>query len=118
MRPDFEDERGTITNILQEPVANIALITSKRGTVRSNHWHKEDHHWIFVLSGSVQYSERNLDGSGVTHQVFSKGDRFFTPALKVHRVTFLEDSVILSMSKNAQTQEQHDLDCIPESFIK
>ncbi len=115
---EFKDERGTITNILQEPCGNVAYITSKRGTVRSNHWHKEDSHWIFVVSGSVQYSQRDLDGKNVTHEVYTAGERFFTPARVVHRVTFLEDSAIVSMSKNPQTEDHHAADCIPEAFVK
>lgn len=116
---EFKDDRGTITNILQESCANVAVITSKRGTVRSNHWHKNDSHWIYVLSGSVQYSERNLTAPyEMTHEVYTAGQRFFTPVKKVHRVTFLEDSVIISMSKQPQTEEHHAEDCIPEAFVQ
>lgn len=115
----FEDDRGIITNVLQEKCANVAVITSKAGTVRSNHYHKKDSHWIYVLSGSVQYSERNLEAPyAITHTVFSAGERFFTPVMKVHRVTFLEDSVIISMSKEPQTENRHKKDCIPELFNK
>lgn len=115
--PTFRDERGTIVNVLQEPCENVAVIHSCKGSVRSNHWHKQDSHWIYVLSGSVEYSERNLLAPFLpTHKIYQAGERFFTPIRKVHRVTFLEDSIILSMSKKPQTTKHHMEDCIPEQF--
>lgn len=112
----FTDNRGTITNILQEECKNVALITSTKGSVRSNHWHKKDSHHIFVLSGKLQYDERDLDGSNSTSSIFYPNEKFFTPPNKVHRVLALEDSVFLSLSKEPQTEERHAEDCIPEQF--
>ena len=35
----FSDDRGDITNILDEPITHVAVITSAAGAVRGNHYH-------------------------------------------------------------------------------
>lgn len=114
--PTFTDNRGAIINIYDKPNSNVAYITSVKGSIRSNHYHSHDNHTIYIISGSLKYSERNLDGSNSTEEVFFAGDKFFTPPMRVHRVEFLEDSAILSISNAPQTTDHHSVDCIPEIF--
>ena len=39
LAPPHADERGAIQSLVNFPMKNMSLITSKKGTVRSNHYH-------------------------------------------------------------------------------
>lgn len=114
----FEDARGRIQNLLLTTVRNIALVTSKKGTVRSNHYHKEDWHYLYVISGSFNYYERDVESSGedIEPILVKAGEMVFTPPMKVHRTDFLEDTVMLSMGKNPQDHNHHEEDVVRTSF--
>lgn len=113
----FEDARGVIQNLLLSTVRNVALVTSKKGTVRSNHYHKEDWHYLYVISGSFNYFERDLDGSSDVEPLLVKaGEMVFTAPLRVHRTDFLEDTVMLSMGKNPQDHTRHEEDVVRVPF--
>lgn len=112
----FEDERGIIQNILFQTVSSVALITSKAGTQRSNHYHKENGHYLYVLNGRVKYSERNLDGSESQTAEFGPGEMFFTGPMKVHLCEFIEDSVLISMNLQPRGPENDINDTVKELF--
>ena len=50
----FEDSRGTITDIVEQIDFNGAtIISSKAGSIRGNHYHKESVQYIYVLEGKM-----------------------------------------------------------------
>lgn len=118
LEPPFIDNRGIIQNILNIPINAVALITSKAGAVRSNHWHKENDHYLYILSGSLEYYERALgeDGKDIKPVIYKIGDMFYTGPMKVHKVVFIEDTVMLSLGKNIKTHESHEADLVREDF--
>jgi len=118
LEPPFIDNRGTIQNILNIPINSVALITSNAGAIRSNHWHKENDHYLYIISGSVEYYERDLneDGRNIKPLIFKSGDIFYTPPLKVHKVIFLEHTIMLSLGKNIKTHQAHEDDLVREEF--
>ena len=42
-----EDSRGGILSIVDESIKNVSIITCKTGSIRSNHYHHTDFHFIF-----------------------------------------------------------------------
>ena len=93
----FIDNRGIIQNILNQSINAVAIITSKKGSIRSNHYHKENDHYLYIMSGSLEYYERELDeiGSNIKPIVYKTGEMFYTGPNKVHKVVFLEDTVTI-----------------------
>lgn len=109
----FKDERGYIQNLLNCSINGAAIITSKKDSVRSNHWHKEDFHYLYVLSGSMQYLERSvLSSSGKWEKDFvvKTGQMVFTPPMAIHKTIFLEDTVLISFSKRNRDHNSHEED--------
>ena len=49
------DKRGSIQSLVNFPMKNLSLISSKKGAVRSNHYHLTGWHYMYVLSGSFDY---------------------------------------------------------------
>ena len=40
--PAFVDARGEIINVFEGTTGHVAYITSQKGSVRANHYHKKD----------------------------------------------------------------------------
>jgi dTDP-4-dehydrorhamnose 3,5-epimerase-like enzyme len=113
----FEDDKGLIQNLLLDAtIRSISVITSKHGSIRSNHYHKTDWHYLYIVSGSLRYYERDINGSNKIIKVFKAGEMFFTPPMKVHKVEFLENTIMMSFAKNIRDHKQHEEDLIREEF--
>ena len=50
----FEDERGTIDQLIHEGYAQINVITSKKGVFRGGHYHKENEEAFYLISGKLE----------------------------------------------------------------
>ena len=100
IKPAFSDERGEIANILEEPISHVAIITSKKGSTRANHYHPEQHQYIYLISGSYESISKDLKKkNGAVEKVIVKsGDLVMTPPMIAHAMRFLEDSVMLNLT--------------------
>jgi oxalate decarboxylase/phosphoglucose isomerase-like protein (cupin superfamily) len=105
------DNRGSIQSLVNFPVKNISLISSKKGAVRSNHYHLTDWHYMYVLSGSFDYYYRPTNSNEKLQCVRVKaGQLIFTPPMEDHATVFLEDCDLLAMSRNPRDQEAYEED--------
>jgi quercetin dioxygenase-like cupin family protein len=105
------DERGAIQPLVDFPMKNVSLISSKRGTVRSNHYHLTDWHYIYVLSGSFDYHFRPNGSTEEPKRITLKvGELLFTPPLEEHATVFLEDTQIIVASRNPRDQDIYEAD--------
>ncbi len=116
--PPFTNEAGSIQNLVLRPFTSAAIIESRRGAVRSNHYHKSDHHFLFVLSGRLLYLERPVGAAGLPEpRLFGPGSMFFTPPMREHAVLFLENTVLVSLAKNVRDHEHHEDDLVRVPFL-
>ena len=96
LKPYFthEDERGLITGLVQEGNwKEINIITSKKGTRRGDHYHKETTELFIILSGAIKLhlqEEANRD-KGMILDLF-KGDVFIVEPGTWHTFEVKEDS--------------------------
>lgn len=121
IKPEFVDERGGITKLLDDGKTNIKsvlLITSKAGTVRSNHYHKKDTHYLYVLSGVMEYYERPVKGKTKPKKVtVREGDMVYTPSMMIHATKFLKDTVLLALSTKSRNQKAYEKDTVKVKLI-
>ncbi len=54
LKPVFEDKRGKIFDLVEDPISHIGFITFKKGAMRGNHYHKQSTQYTFVLSGKIE----------------------------------------------------------------
>lgn len=114
----FKNEAGEIQNLLLKPARSVAAIRSVRGAVRANHFHNTDWHYTYVASGRVLYFERALGATEIPKpHVFEAGEVFFTPPNREHAMLFAEDSLIVTIAKNARDHESHESDVVRVTFI-
>lgn len=113
--PHFVDDRGAITSILSgdnPDVKSILLITSKAGSVRSNHYHKKDAHYCYIISGKVEWLEKPVAGGVLESQILEEGDMVFTPPMIMHAAKFLEDTVFFAFATESRLQENYEADTV------
>lgn len=121
IKAEFIDKRGAITRILDDGKTNIKsvlLITSKAGAVRSNHYHKKDTHYLYVLSGKMEYYEKPVKGKAKPKKVIVKaGDMVYTPAMMIHTTKFLQNTVLLTLSTKSRNQKAYEKDTTKINLI-
>ena len=106
----FQDERGLISNIADGNLGDVAVITSSAKSIRANHYHEDDWHLSFLLSGRMIYSWKSLDSSDKGEIEVRASSLFYTPKRTVHRMYFLEVSTFIAVSKLNRNQENYELD--------
>lgn len=119
--PDNRDERGFISKLLPEGavIRDIMYITSRAGSVRSNHYHKTDTHYCFLVSGKAEWYEKPVEGGVLEKEVLNPGDMVYTEAMIIHAVKFLEDSVLLAFSTlPRENQAAYENDTVRVELIK
>ena len=97
---------------------SAVLITSRRGAVRANHYHRTDWHYCYVLAGCIEYHHREHgdDGPGECIMVRA-GQMVFTPPMVDHAMKFPEDTVFLTLSRNPRDQASYEADVVRISFV-
>lgn len=114
----FTDERGQILPLVDLPMKSCVLITSRKGTVRANHYHKTDWHFCYVLSGEIRYHHRPHGDTGPGEvTVVRQGQLFFTPPMVDHAMVFLEDTMFLTLGRNSRAQEVYEADIVRVNYI-
>jgi quercetin dioxygenase-like cupin family protein len=106
----FSDERGAITDLIENEVINaITLITFKKGAVRANHYHKDTVQWNYLISGKVLIRTKEGEGSAVD-SIMTAGDFIVTPAKEQHAIQALEDSTLMVFTRGPRGGKEYEVD--------
>ena len=109
----FKDKRGTLQKIIDGNFSSCIEIFSKKGSIRANHYHKKDKHFMYIISGELLYSYKNRKrGSKVKIKKMKKGDLFFTPAMQEHMAYFTKNTHFLAFSTRKRTRFDYEKDLI------
>ena len=105
------DTRGSIQSIINEKHSNVSIINSNKLTIRSNHYHLTDSHYMYTLSGSYLYFFKQYNSNETLKRIkINKGDLIYTPPLESHVTIFIEDTQLLVISRNFRDQETYESD--------
>lgn len=98
---------------------SVLRITSKKGTVRANHYHKKDYHYCYLVSGRIRYVEREpANQAAPLHEwIIEPGQIFYTRSLVAHAMEFLEDSEFYAFTPRTGEQAQYEDDVVREVLI-
>ena len=110
-----KDVRGSILSIVDEKVKNVSIITCLPKTIRSNHSHKKDWHYMYVLEGVMEYFY--VSGNRIFFMKIKKGENVFTPPKELHATYFPKKTVLLVSSKNKRDKKTYENDTIREKLI-
>ncbi len=106
----FEDSRGQITDIVEQIDFNGAtIISSKAGSIRGNHYHKESVQYIYVLEGKMISRSKKM-GEKLTEVVVKKGDLISHDYNEAHMFEAIEDTTFLVLSSGLRTGKDYEKD--------
>jgi dTDP-4-dehydrorhamnose 3,5-epimerase-like enzyme len=115
------DDRGMIRNILDPEfrVRSVLLITSRAGSIRANHYHKKDSHYVYLLSGRMEYTEQDMHSAKGKKRsyIIDPGDLVLSPPMFAHAMQFLEDSVFLAFTTERREQASYEKDTVRIQLI-
>ncbi|MDA7457733.1 hypothetical protein N8887_00225 [Candidatus Pelagibacter ubique] len=109
------DSRGSILSIVDEKVTNVSIITCLPKTIRSNHSHKKDWHYMYVLEGVMEYFF--VSKNKTFFMKINKGENVFTPPKELHSTYFPVKTVLLVSSKNPRDKKTYEQDTVREKLI-
>jgi quercetin dioxygenase-like cupin family protein len=118
MEKPFVDRRGRIQPLVDLDMKSALLITSRKGTVRANHYHKTDWHFCYVLKGGIDYYERPVGSTRKPKKVHIRaGELFFTPPMVEHAMVFTADTDFLTLSRNKRSHEAYEQDLVRVDLV-
>tara|TARA_B100000315_G_scaffold74900_2_gene68628 strand:+ start:6443 stop:6835 length:393 start_codon:yes stop_codon:yes gene_type:complete len=110
IKPVFKDDRGNIIDILVNvPTEHVSIISSKKGAIRGNHFHKETIQWVYLHSGKLKSLTQNT-GEEIISKIMIAGDLIRTEKLEKHSLTALEDSEFIVLTKGPRGGKNYEND--------
>lgn len=111
-------DAGSIQNLWYGDMGHAAVIRSKAGSIRSNHYHKTDWHLLYVFRGAGEYYQRAV-GDEKIHEplLFYAGMMIYTPPMVEHAFKFSQDTTMFSIAKLPRTHETHEADLVRVKFL-
>ena len=101
----FKDKRGKIFDIfVNSPKDHCALITSKKGAVRGNHFHKKSTQFTFILNGKFRFYRAKVNKTGqivekVRRKIVTKNEFIVHPPYEAHTfVAVSKNTTILAFA--------------------
>jgi quercetin dioxygenase-like cupin family protein len=114
----FLDERGCLQNLLDTPINSVIYVTSTPGSIRANHYHQDDWHYAYLVSGEMIYYHRAVGATEQPEEVRVKpGDMIFTPPMVEHAMKFLVDSTFIAFGGRPRDQESYEADLVRVTLI-
>ena len=119
----FINEAGKIQNLVElaeggTAIRGVALIHSKAGARRSSHRHASDWHYLYVLRGSMLYTEQRVGSETVVKFRVKEGEMVHTGPNVDHWTEFDEDTVLISMSRLSRSHAEHEADLTRVPWIE
>jgi len=111
LKPVFIDERGSIWDLLtDEDIHHIGFLTSKKGSIRGKHYHKEQKQYTLITKGKIRAIVKNLSAkeSDIETYDLEQNEMILFPPYHYHSIEALEDSeffVFTSKSRKGTSYE-------------
>jgi len=97
--PAFKDDRGQITDLLEnENINAVTVITFVRGAVRANHFHKLTTQWNYLISGKIKLVTQ-APGGPLVETIMMPGDFIVTGPNVSHALVALEESSLMVFAR-------------------
>ena len=112
-----KDKRGEILSLVNTGVQNVSIIKCNKNSIRSNHYHLKDWHYMYVLKGKINYFYKKINSSIVNCKIIKQGDNIFTPPKEIHATHFPIKTTLIVCSKNKRNKSNYEKDTVRVNFI-
>jgi len=105
-----KDDRGEITDIMvKEIVEYVTMITSLKGSIRGNHYHKKTDQWVYILEGKLKMLTQMPD-EPVMATILEKGHLAMTAPMERHAMIAMEDAAFMVFTRGPRGGEDYETD--------
>jgi len=113
-----DDSRGKIISMCDANISNVSFINSAANTIRSNHYHYKDSHYMYVISGELDYFYSDLkDIQEFNYLKIREGECIYTPPMEYHVTYFPKDTSLIVCSVFARDQQTYESDTVKDNLI-
>ncbi len=96
--PVFTDDRGAITDLLNETVGHVGMIVTEKDAIRANHYHSQSTQYSYILSGSFEVLTASFEfPKEVTKRIIMQGEMVIIPPNVIHKFKAIEKSVMIDI---------------------
>lgn len=115
----FNDDRGSIKNLADGRLGDVAIISSQKSSIRANHVHENDWHFSYLVFGQMRYFWKDSNRK-IQSLIVKAGEMVYTPPKIPHKMQFLEESVFIAISELSRSQNNYEADTkkMPENFFE
>ena len=112
-----KDKRGSIVSLVDHLVKNVSIIECNKFTIRSNHYHKKDFHFMYVLKGRIDYFFKSITSKKVYYFKVEQGETIFTPKMEIHATYFPVLTKLIVSSGFPRDQKTYEKDTVRVDFL-
>lgn len=107
-----EDDRGKIVDIFyKENINHVAVITSKEGALRGDHYHKDATQHMLITKGALEYWYKPIESDEpARYETLRVGDLVSTPPLEIHALKIIEDNEFIVFSEGLRGGKDYESD--------
>lgn len=116
-----DEPRGIMEKLAEGEFQSVLRITSKAGSVRANHYHKQDSHLCYLVRGKIEYVFRGAlaDEAPLERLIIEPGQLVFSPPRVAHAMRFLEDSELYCFTTSPRrTQDEYEDDLVRVTLVE
>ena len=111
------DDRGEILSVIDETIKNVSIISCNACSIRSNHYHHNDFHFMYVLEGEIDYFFIDNETKDIEYIKVKVGETIFTPKNEIHSTYFPKKTKMVVGSKFSRDKETYETDTVRVSFV-
>jgi quercetin dioxygenase-like cupin family protein len=116
-----EDARGKIVDVFyKEHIEHVAVITTKKGSKRGDHYHKHTVQSMLMVKGTMEYWHKPVDSNEPAKcEILKVGDIVTTPANEIHALRFPEDHEFIVFTEGQRGGKDYESDTyrVPVSIV-
>ncbi len=107
-----EDSRGRIGDVFfEENINHVAVIETKAGVSRGDHYHRYSIQHIFITKGVMEYWYKPLYSDEPARcEILVEGDLVSTPPLEIHALKIIKDNQFIVFSQGIRGGKDYEKD--------
>jgi len=117
IKPAFTDARGAISDLVEEPISHVGLITFKKGAVRGNHYHKKSTQYTYVLKGKIKFVVSDVHGKHKKSFILTEGMVSHIPPKIIHAYKALTPAAFLDMTTLSRGTKGYEDDTVRVTIL-
>jgi quercetin dioxygenase-like cupin family protein len=118
----YKDKRGSISDIFyKENINHVAIIKSKKGAKRGDHYHKKTTQYMYITKGALEYWYKKFNSKGKSKKkILRTGDLIKTPPLEMHALKIISNNefIVFTVGKRGGKDYESDTFRIIPTLIR